>query len=102
MPSRPPIRDPQSVKMCNCAGQNCGVGMLGESEAVWRSSLTSRQLEQWHRATGKDLPFCVAGRIDGRPYCIACLRWLQAVKRMEDEKAAEEAVWDDISAEQAA
>jgi hypothetical protein len=53
------------VKLCNCAGEGCGVELLGES----MRRLTAVEL----RASGyAGTPF-VRGRIAGRPYCPACL-----------------------------
>lgn len=77
-----PIRNPDDVLMCNCA--DCGSLLCGESEREWRASLTGPDAARY--------PACVEGRIQGRPYCFACLRTFagaakaRAVLRAEKRK----------------
>jgi hypothetical protein len=57
-------RDPQSIKRCNCS--SCSRELTGESEADWLISVHPR-------VRAKQRPLC-AGRREGRPLCLECLR----------------------------
>lgn len=55
--------DYDDLKMCNCA--ECGRLLLGSVHRMWRNTLTLKQQDSY--------PPLVSGRINGRPYCRACL-----------------------------
>lgn len=62
---RQPCRPiPLNTPLCNCAG--CAVVCLGDSRAEWYDLLTDEERASY--------PAPVRGRINGRPYCGACLR----------------------------
>ena len=57
-------RDPDEVRMCNCA--SCGMELLGSVEREWALSLSPTERARF--------PQLVAGRIRERPYCMGCFR----------------------------
>lgn len=60
----PAPRDPDTVRLCDCAG--CGAALCGESERDWHAGLSAAERAGY--------PPLVAGRMYGRPYCPDCLR----------------------------
>lgn len=77
MKAAAPLRFPiPELKLCNCA--KCGIECLGDSLRDWfYRDLTVQQQN--------DLPWPVAGRVDGRPYCVECYPVVALRKKLLSE-----------------
>jgi hypothetical protein len=56
--------DYDDLKLCNCAGCGCELAAPGQADLLLALKLTHK---------GDPIPVPLAGRLDGRPYCSACL-----------------------------
>lgn len=68
------VMTPEQVRVCNCAGERCGVELVGSDygDPDYLRLVANRKVPVRRR---------VAARLHGRPYCAACFKGMNDAAR---------------------